>query len=261
MLEQERAPSARRRHRCLKPRTRSHRTESLRDPHLSQRVESSRVRRGSSGRLRPGSLHGFSVLELMVVVGIVGIIAAIAVPRFQSVILNHQLDTSVRGSQAVLKRAQSLAAKLNVPVVVEPVFGEQHELRVFADYWDADSSSSGSDLKFTVGSSDRVLLQWSLHGEGKLPLYFWSTLDRNPEGDHSIIGFTDNPAGEDQPPLMVFSPPSGRIRDLGALSISLAGGSEDRIACRALSVITLIGQTRILPCSQAPDLYEEDDDV
>ncbi len=208
---------------------------------------------------RPG--RGFSVLELMVVVGVIGLMAAITVPRFQSVILNHQLDTSMRSSQAVLKRAQSSAAKLNVPVVVEPIYGEQHELRVFADYWDADSSSAGSDLKFTLGTSDRVLFQWSLQGEGKLPLYFWSTLDRNPEGDHAILGFTDSPDGEDQPPLMVFSPPSGRIRDLGALSISLADGGGDRVSCRALSVITLIGQTRILPCSEAPELYEEDEDV
>ena len=205
--------------------------------------------------------RGFTILELLIVVGIVGVMSIVAIPHFQGTLHAQQLLSSTENARAVLKKAQSLSSKLNVPVVVEPVYGTSPSLRVYADYWNEDASSNGSDLAFTVGTADRILAEWSLQGESKLPIHFWSIRDTDKEGDTAIVGFTDNPAGDDQPPLIVFSPPSGRIQDRGMLSISLTNSSGELHSCRSVSVITMIGQTQVDECSDEPSIYEEAEDA
>lgn len=64
------------------------------------------------------SHSGFSLLELMVVVTIASILAAVAIPSFRTFILNSQRSTAVNDLMASLQLARSEATKLGQPVVV-----------------------------------------------------------------------------------------------------------------------------------------------
>lgn len=63
---------------------------------------------------------GFSLLELMIVVSITAILAAVAIPSFRTVILDAKRTTTVNDLMASLQLARGEAAKLGQPVVVCP---------------------------------------------------------------------------------------------------------------------------------------------
>lgn len=64
--------------------------------------------------------HGMTLLELMVVIAIVGIIAAFAVPSFGSLIANQKLSTMRDGLVSAVQMARGESFSRNKPVAVCP---------------------------------------------------------------------------------------------------------------------------------------------
>jgi type IV fimbrial biogenesis protein FimT len=66
---------------------------------------------------------GFSILELMIVVAIAGILAAVAVPEMRNFLLTQQVRTAASDAHLSLILARSEAIKRNASVVITPLSG------------------------------------------------------------------------------------------------------------------------------------------
>ena len=81
--------------------------------------------------------NGFSFVELMVVIALVGILSAISIPSFLSALPEKRLKAAARNVYADLQRARVLAVKKNKKVTVR--FNEAEE------YYYIDEDEDGID--------------------------------------------------------------------------------------------------------------------
>lgn len=65
--------------------------------------------------------NGFTVVELMVAVSLIGILATFALPKFRSYLQQAEIQASGREVQAILANARSEAVKRNCNVIVTRV--------------------------------------------------------------------------------------------------------------------------------------------
>jgi prepilin-type N-terminal cleavage/methylation domain-containing protein len=65
-----------------------------------------------------GKSEGFTLLEIMIVVAMVGILAAIGVTTLQGVLLKQQTSSAAQEIQSLLNQARSMARSTAVPATV-----------------------------------------------------------------------------------------------------------------------------------------------
>jgi type II secretion system protein H len=102
--------------------------------------------------IRNSASSGFSLVEALIVIVIVGFLLAIAVPRFAEERRRFQLDTSAYQLAGDLRRAQVEAIKRNQAVTLEMTSDTSYNIDFIGDRFLEDN------VVFATGSADSVRL-------------------------------------------------------------------------------------------------------
>ena len=129
---------------------------------------------------------GFSLIEVMVVVAIIGVMSAIAVPPFFSWLSNKGIQSAARSLYTNLKKAQSLAVKLNRNCAI--TFNGATGYTVYVDASTPWNPSAVTNANFVYDSSagERVVAQLSWTDYRNVQLASAPTFAANTAGDSSL---------------------------------------------------------------------------
>jgi len=92
---------------------------------------------------------GFTLIELMVVVVLIGIVAAYAVPSFTQLVERNRVSSTVNGMLGILNYARSEAVKAGQTIEVTPLAGNDWDTGVVV-WLDADNDDvldAGEELR------------------------------------------------------------------------------------------------------------------
>jgi len=92
---------------------------------------------------------GFTLIELMVVVVLIGIVAAYAVPSFTQLVERNRVTSTVNGMLGILNYARSEAVKAGQTIEVTPLTGNDWDTGVVV-WLDADNDDvldAGEELR------------------------------------------------------------------------------------------------------------------
>lgn len=78
-----------------------------------------RISRNNTGKIRPLHPGGFSLIELILVLTIISVLAAIAVPRYAGALARYRADAAARRIIADLNYARSIARATSTGVEVQ----------------------------------------------------------------------------------------------------------------------------------------------
>jgi type IV fimbrial biogenesis protein FimT len=144
---------------------------------------------------------GFTVIELMVVIAIIGIMTAIAIPAFSTWLPNYRLKSAARDLYSNFQKGKIAAIKnnTNCTVIFEPTAGSAYDYRVFID--------ADKDLEYDAGEEVIADVLWSR--------YESVNFDTSQGSGHGV-NFPDNDDGK---PAIAFRPNGLTESNSGALGI------------------------------------------
>jgi len=92
---------------------------------------------------------GFTLIELMVVVALIGIVAAYAVPSFTQLVERSRVTSTVNGVLGILNYARSEAVKAGQTIEVTPLTGNDWDtgVVVWLDVDGDDALDAGEELR------------------------------------------------------------------------------------------------------------------
>ncbi|OEY66653.1 GspH/FimT family pseudopilin [Marinobacter sp. X15-166B] len=121
-------------------------------------------------------IFGFTLVELMVTLALVGVVAAFAVPSFSTMIANNRLVSASNDIVGVLNYARSEAVKSGRQVIVSPTDGVDwtNGMSVWVDRNANGSMQASEELRRTTGGTGAVSItssspSFSFTGNGLLP--------------------------------------------------------------------------------------------
>jgi len=85
------------------------------------------------GRAKPVSSRGFTMVETVMVIVVVGLLVGIALPRFREQRRRYQLDTAAYQLAGDLRRSQVEAIRRNQPVTLERINDSTYNIDFVGD--------------------------------------------------------------------------------------------------------------------------------
>ena len=112
--------------------------------------------------LRRASIQGFTIVELMVVIAIIGVLAMIATPSFREIKRNSELTSATNSLMAAINTARTEAMKRGKNAIIAPTTGTNWNtgITVFVD----------NNMDNAYGVDDAIVMQTEV-----LPTYFTIT--------------------------------------------------------------------------------------
>ena len=138
-------------------------------------------------------IHGFTLLELMITVALVGLLASIGIPSFTSSLRGNRLTTSANEFISAINLARSEAVKRNQSVSIRKINGGDWE-----DGWnvfvDLDSDGTLDAGEETIRTYPALQADYTLRGNNNFTNFirYKSTGESNNLGSFVICDNSDN---------------------------------------------------------------------